>query len=106
MASTIRASFQLMISMKKIAVTMFISAPGDVQQPPGHQLGDAVRIGGHAGHDPAHRRPVKVGEGQVLQVVEHLLAQVVADALAQDAGQVDKAKDADGLDDDQRSRRG
>ncbi len=35
-----------------------------------------------------------VGEREALQVVEELLAQVVAHLLAQDAGEIDEAEDA------------
>ena len=101
--STISASCQLMMNMKIMAVTMLSTPQVDVQHAPGDQLGDALGVGGDARHDPADRRPAEVGERQLLQVVEHLLAQVVLDALAQDAGQVDEGEDADGLDEDQRA---
>ncbi len=45
---------------------------------------------------------VVVGQRQRLQVAEHVLAQVVAHPLAQDAGQVDEAEDRRRLDQDQR----
>ena len=59
--------------------------PGQVEQAPGDQVGDALRVGGDARHDPAHRGAAVVGEREVLQMVEHLLAQIVADPFAQHA---------------------
>ncbi len=72
-------------------------APGGIDQPPGHQLGHAFGVVGHAAHDPAHRRAAVIGERQRLQVVEEHAAQVVAHALAHHARQVDKHKNAGGL---------
>ena len=101
-ARTMRANRQLMIIMKKTAVAMFITPQVMSSKPPGHQFGNAIRVRGHPGHDPANRRPVKVGEGKILEVVEHALPQIVADPFTQHAGQVDEAKDSYGLDHDER----
>ena len=67
--------------------------PGHVQQTPGHQFGHPIGVRRDAADDPAHGRAVVVGQRQALQVAEQPLAQVVADALAQDASQVDEAED-------------
>ncbi len=71
--------------------------PRQVKQTPCHQLGHAVRVGGDARDDPPNRRLVVVGERQVLQVVEHVPAQVIAHTLAQNAADVDEGEDHGGL---------
>ena len=77
--------------------------PANVQDTPGYQLGNAVGIGRDARHDPAHRGAAVVAERQRLQMVEQPLAQVVAHHLAQNAGEVDEAEDAQRLHDNQRA---
>ena len=61
-------------------------SPEHVQEPEGHQFGHPPRVGRGAGHDPADRRAVVVGEGQFLQAAEHGLAQVVVHGLAHGPG--------------------
>lgn len=91
-AITTSASCQLISSMKNIAVRMFSTAQVTSSRPPGHQLGDTLRESLVTRHDPAHRRPVEVGERQVLQVIDQAFAQVVLHPLAQHAGQVDESQ--------------
>src|SRR5690606_19458500 len=72
-------------------------APGDVQQPPRHQLRNPIRVAGHPAHNPAYRRAVEVAKAELLQVVEQPLAQVIAYPLAEDTREVDEGEDGAGL---------
>jgi hypothetical protein len=99
---TISVSCHEICHMKKERGDDVEGRPGHVQQTPGHQFRHAVRVRRHAADDPPHRHAVVIGQRQLLQVTEQLLAQVVANPLAQDAGQVDEDEDCGRLHHDQR----
>ncbi len=80
---------------------MFASAQVTSSMPQVTRSETALGVGGDPRHDPAHRRAAVVGQRQILQVVEQLLAQVVAHTLAQHARQVDETKNQGSLDEDQ-----
>ena len=81
-ANVTSASRQSMASIIPMIATRVNASPKIGHDPRGEQLVERFHVGGHPGHQPAHRVSVEVADAEALQVRVDLHPEVVHDALS------------------------